>query len=78
MVDLITSFAIKGTPSESSGLIWGKVNKADTIPNVFNINNIGTSMIPLPEYENIKVFNEIYEDANVDLIWFLLKKIEKN
>ena len=68
MVDLITSFAIRGIPSESSSLVWADVKKGDIIPNVFNINNNGTSMIPLPEYSNIKVFNEIYQEAKVDLI----------
>ena len=68
MVDLITSFATHGIPCESSGVVWADVKKGDIIPNVFNINNNGTSMIPLPEYSNIKIFNEIYKEAKIDLI----------
>ena len=68
MVDLITSFAIQGTPTESSDPVWDNVEKTDTIPKVLNIDNNGVSMIPMPEYANIKVFNDIFLEAKVDLI----------
>jgi carboxylesterase type B len=70
MVDLWTSFATSGTPETFEGEInWNEMKKSDDEPKVLNI---GTeveeiSMITMPEYEKLKVWNEIYQDANVDL-----------
>jgi hypothetical protein len=68
MVDLITSFAISGTPTVQQEPVWNAVDKADNPPKLLNIANNGVSMMSMPEYENIKVFNDIYQDAGVDLI----------
>jgi carboxylesterase type B len=68
MVDIITSFAITGTPTISNQLTWNPVNKTDEVPKLLNINNDGLSVIQLPEYSNIKVFNDIFKEAKVDLI----------
>lgn len=68
MVDLITSFAISGTPTVQQELVWKAVDKADNPPKLLNIANDGVSMISMPEYQNIKVFNEIYQEEGVDLI----------
>jgi hypothetical protein len=66
MVNLITNFASNCTAAPVS--IWKPVGKTDVIPNVLNINNTGLSMIPLPDYANVKVFNDIFKQANVDWI----------
>lgn len=68
MVELITSFAISGTPTILQDPVWAPVVKTDNPPKVLNIANSGLSMILMPEYDNIKVFNEIYASAKVDLI----------
>lgn len=68
MVDLITSFAMSGTPSIQEKSVWNAVVKADNPPKLLNIANNGVSMIDMPEYDNIKVFNEIYREAHFDLI----------
>lgn len=67
MVELITSFAINGIPTVENQ-IWNPLNENDVIPNVLNIDNTGTSIIPLPEFEKFKVFEEIFKEAEVDLI----------
>lgn len=68
MIDLITSFAISGTPTIDLEPVWTAVVKTDNPPKLLNIANNGTTMISMPEYNTIKVFNEIYVDAKVDLI----------
>lgn len=68
MVELVTSFAISGTPTILQDPIWKEVVKTDNPPMVLNIANSGVSMTPMVEYENIRVFNEVYESARVDLI----------
>jgi carboxylesterase type B len=68
MVDIITSFAITGTPTISNQLTWNPVNKTDEVPKLLNINNDSLSVIQLPEYSNIKVFNDVFKEAKVDLI----------
>jgi hypothetical protein len=65
MVDLITNFAYNRPPVDG---IWKPVNKSEEVPSVLNIANDGQSMISLPEYSNLKVFDDIYKEANVDLI----------
>jgi carboxylesterase type B len=65
MVELITNFAYNRPPVDG---IWKPVNKSDEVPSVLNIGNDGQSMIPLPEHSNLKVFDDIYKEANVDLI----------
>lgn len=68
MVELITDFAsfpIFTVPFDGA---WDPVDKTDLIPEVLNINNTGQTMIPLPEYANIKVFNDIFTEAKVPLI----------
>jgi hypothetical protein len=67
MVNLITDFATNLQSQPFDGQ-WTPVGKTDAIPKVLNINNEGISMIPFPEYNQIKVFNEIYTEAKVDLI----------
>jgi carboxylesterase type B len=68
MVDLITSFAISGVPTRSFEDIWAPLDKSDHVPKVLNISNSGLSMIPMPETESIKLFNEIFKEAKLDLI----------
>jgi hypothetical protein len=71
MVDLWTSFATSGSPETFEGEIkWEESKKSDEEPKVLNIATEvdEISMITMPEYENLKVWNEIYRDANVDLI----------
>jgi hypothetical protein len=65
MVNLITNFASQNAAPVS---VWKPVGKPDVIPNVLNVNNTGLSMIPLPDYANVKVINDIFKQANVDLI----------
>jgi hypothetical protein len=67
MVNLITSFAIDGTPT-ANGVTWDPVKKTDTIPKVLNIENDSLTMIPFPDYGNIKVFNDIYANASVPIV----------
>jgi carboxylesterase type B len=59
MVDLITSFAITGTPSIANEPVWTPVNKKHEPPKLLNINNDGVSMIAFPEYDKIRVFNDV-------------------
>lgn len=68
MVDLIVSFAINGNPKTSNADIWKPVGKEDEIPNVLKISNQEISMIPLPYFKHIEVFNEIFTNAKVELI----------
>lgn len=68
MVELITSFAISGTPKISEETVWNVAFDSDDPPMVMNIANSKISMIPMPEFNNIKVFNKIFESASVDLI----------
>lgn len=72
MIDLWTSFASRGTPSSIDNEIdWTEVQKSEDDPKVLNIvNDIEKiSMIPQPNFDRLKVWNEVYRDANVDLFW---------
>lgn len=68
MVEIITSFAILGTPTINLEPVWNAVTKTDKQPKLLNISNNGTSMISMPDYNKIEVFNRIYQDVKVDLI----------
>lgn len=70
MVELWTSFAISGVP-EPSGLVststWTEVVPYDDPPKFLKIFNDGIEMVQLPNFERLKVWNEIYRVAKVVL-----------
>jgi carboxylesterase type B len=68
MVDLITSFAITGTPSIENVPVWTPVDKKDEPPKLLNINNDGVSMIAFPEYDRIRVFNDVLKEGKTNVI----------
>lgn len=67
MVSYITSFVINGNPNnlDPEGK-WEPVTSDDPLK-CFNISNDSTETIALPEFDRLKVWNEIWEDANVPL-----------
>ena len=69
MVDLWTSFASSGNPTCSLGSIWNENNKSDDEPKLLNVSTETNeiAMHLMPEYEKLKVWNEIYNDAKIDL-----------
>lgn len=67
MIDWITSFATSGIPTIKKEAVWNAVTAVNP-PKLLNIANSGISMIDMPEYDNIRVFNEIHSDAHVALV----------
>lgn len=69
MIDLWTSFAVSGNP-KSNELLWSEVSAFDNEPKVMNIMTEAddSAIIAMPEYGRLKVWNEIYRDAQKDLV----------
>lgn len=68
MVETFTSFATTGDPNNSEiKENWEQIKKGDEPLKCLNIGNNEENMIPLPEGENLKTWNEIFKRENVDL-----------
>lgn len=68
MVSYYTSFIINGNPNsvDNNRGPWEPVTSSSPLK-CFNITNDSVETIPLPEYERLKVWDEICEDVNVPL-----------
>lgn len=63
MVELWTNFASSGVPKSS----WNAVLPHDDPPKFLNISNDGMNMVKMPEYDRVKVWNEVYQESRVVL-----------
>lgn len=64
MVSIITSFAITGNPnSDHNEATWKPVDSINPLM-CLNISNDNNGVIPLPEQERLKVWEEIINGAD--------------
>lgn len=68
MVETFTSFATTGDPNNHElDEKFDEVKSKDSFYNCLNISERGTNMMPLPEEERLKTWNEIFDKEKVDL-----------
>lgn len=65
MINLWTSFAIDGIPCYSG---WQPAVQTQDAPKCLNISNDTLQMGELPDFDRLRVWNEIYVEAGVELI----------
>lgn len=69
MVETFTTFAATGDPNNLAITEkWEDVKSKEL--SCLNINQDEIKMIPLPEGERLKKWNEIFERENIELYWF--------
>lgn len=67
VVSLVTSFIITGNPNSfENDITWEPVTATSPVK-CLNIANDSTEMISLPEFERLKVWDEILNDAKIPL-----------
>lgn len=69
MVDIFTSFAINGDPqtAETENLGWNFLTSAELPLTCLNISNDLLQVIPFPEAERLKIWDEVFDDAGSPL-----------
>lgn len=65
----MTSFAITGNPNnaELGDVSWEPIKTSELPLNVLNISNDEVKMIALPEYERIKIWDEIFKEEKIEM-----------
>lgn len=64
MVGLWTSFATAGTLGDEE---WQPVEPSEEAPKCLCITNDSMKLVALPDYERLRVWNEVYNEAGMDL-----------
>jgi carboxylesterase type B len=62
-VEIITNYATSGNP----GFGWTAIESRDDLK-CFDLGNDELKMIKMPELKRMKVWNEIYEEAEIELV----------
>lgn len=67
MVAIVTSFIINGDPNSFENDFDWPAMTTSNVESCLNISNKAIEMIPLPELDGLKVWDEILREANVPL-----------
>jgi hypothetical protein len=66
MTNFLTSFAIKGSPDTGS-ISWDPITSLELPLKCLSISGKALDVIDFPESERLKVWDEIFADANAEL-----------
>lgn len=66
MTETFTTFAANGDPNNQEIHEWGQVESTELPFKCMNINQDETKMMPLPEGERLKTWNEVFARENVE------------